>query len=146
VGLEIGGEIDKGPNQSNKDISLQISILGDIVPKADSYPTTVEGVVQLMRQVPEFIKGVNKGKGSVLQYKLESIDKVRDHFVLEAMVVSIINTISSGQIDQVKRIFDTIVENRIRLNEAPKDILEYKQYITASEVKRINMELKSIDR
>ncbi|KAF9957506.1 hypothetical protein BGZ65_002015 [Modicella reniformis] len=146
VGLELGGEIDKGSNQSIKDISFQISILGDIIPKADSYPTTVEGVVQFMRQVPEFVKGINKGKRSVLQYKLESIDKIRDHFDLDARVVSIINTISSGQIDQVESIFDTIVENRIRLNEALKDILEYKQYITASDVKRINMELKSFDR
>ncbi|KAG0358975.1 hypothetical protein BGZ54_010197 [Gamsiella multidivaricata] len=146
VGVELGGGLTEETEQSNKDMSVQISILGDIVLKADSYPTTVEDAVQLMRQVPEFVKGVNEGKGSVLQYKLEPIEKVRAHFDLEARIASVINTISSELVDKVESIFDTIVENRIRLTEASNDILEYSQYITETEVKRINKELKNFNR
>ncbi|KAF9345762.1 hypothetical protein BGX34_004505, partial [Mortierella sp. NVP85] len=146
VGVELGGGLNKEAEQSNKDMSVQISIHGDIVPKADSYPTTVEDAVQLMRQVPEFVKGVNEGKGSVLLYKLEPIEKVRAHFDLETRITSVINTIRSELVDRVESIFDTIVENRIRLTEASNDILQYSQYIAENEVKRINKELKNFSR
>ncbi|KAK3805769.1 MAG: hypothetical protein J3Q66DRAFT_422480 [Benniella sp.] len=139
VGVELG-------EQPNKDISVQISILGDIVPQADSFPTTVEDAIQLMRQVPEFVMGGNEGKGSVLLYKLEPIENVRAHFGLETRITSVINSIRSELVDRVESIFDTIVENRIRMTEASNDILQYSQYIAETEVKRINKELKNFSR
>ncbi|KAF9084402.1 hypothetical protein BGX29_002570 [Mortierella sp. GBA35] len=147
IGVGHGGELTGKTEQSNKDkdMSVQITILGDIVPKADSYPTTVGDAVQLMRQVPEFVKGVNEGKGSVLQYRLEPIEKVRAHFDLETRIASVINTIRSELVDKVESIFDTIVENRIRLTEASNDILGYSQYFAETEMKRINKELKSFN-
>ncbi|KAG0288356.1 hypothetical protein BGZ96_007860 [Linnemannia gamsii] len=145
-GVELGGGLTEKTEQSNEDMSVQITILGDIVPKADSYPTTVGDAVQLMRKVPESVKDVNEGKGSVLQYKLEPIEKVRAHFDLETRITSVINTVRLDLIDMVEGIFDTIVENRIRLTEASNDILEYSQYIAETEVKRINKELKSFNR
>ncbi|KAG0250389.1 hypothetical protein BG011_008390 [Mortierella polycephala] len=142
VDVGIGDGLTKHSGQSNKDMPVRISILGDIVPTADSYPTSVEDTVQLMRRVPEFVKGVNQGKGSVLEYKLEPIEKVRAHFDLETRVVSAIDTIHLDLVDKVESIFDAIVENRIRLTEASNDILDYSQYIAETEVKRINKELK----
>ncbi|KAK3805771.1 MAG: hypothetical protein J3Q66DRAFT_393152 [Benniella sp.] len=146
VSVEPGGGLNKEAEQSNKDMSVKISILGDIVPNADSYPTTVEDAVQLVRQLPDFVAEVNEGKGSVLLYKLEPIEKVRAHFDLETRITSVINSIRSGLVDRVESIFDTIVENRIRLTEASNDILQYNQYIAETEVKRINKELKNFSR
>ncbi|KAF9926035.1 hypothetical protein BGZ65_007466, partial [Modicella reniformis] len=145
-GVELDGGLTEETERSNKNMSIRISILGDIVPKADSYPTTVEEAVQLMRGVPEFVEGVNEGKGSVLQYKLEPIEKIRTHFDLETRSAAVINTIRSELVDKVESIFDTIVENRIRLTEGSNDILKYSQYIAETEEKRIKKELKSFNR
>ncbi|KAG0329108.1 hypothetical protein BGZ99_003492 [Dissophora globulifera] len=141
-----GGGPTKNSEQSSKGMSVQISILGDIVPTADSFPTSVEDAVQLMKQVPEFVKEVNQGKGSVLEYKLEPIEKIRVHYNLETKIVPVINTIHLDLVDKVESTFDTIVENRIRLTEASNNILEYSQYIAETDVKRINKELKSFNR
>ncbi|KAF9344596.1 hypothetical protein BGX34_005495, partial [Mortierella sp. NVP85] len=88
--------------QPNKDISVQIGILGDIVPQADSYPTTVEDAIQLMRQVPGFVMGANEKEGSVLLYKLEPIEKIRAYFDLETRITPVINTIRSELVDRVE--------------------------------------------
>ncbi|KAG0349715.1 hypothetical protein BG005_010798 [Podila minutissima] len=146
VDVGFGGELAKKSKQSNKELSIQISIHGDVVPSAASYPTSVEDAVQLMRQVPEFVKGVNQGKGSVLRYRLEPIDKVRAHFELETRLESVINTIRSDLVDQVESTFDTIVENRIRLTESSNDILGHSQYVAEAEVKRIKVMLKNFNR
>lgn len=143
--MDIGGGLTKNSGQSNKDMSVQISILSDIVPMADSYPTSVKDAVQLMTWVPEFVKGVNQGKGSVLEYKLELIEKVWAHFDLETRITSVINTIHLDLVNKVESTFDTIVENQIHLTESSNDILDFSQYIAETEVKRINKELKSFN-
>ncbi|KAG0315480.1 hypothetical protein BGZ97_008184 [Linnemannia gamsii] len=146
TGAGISGDVTKNDGKSDKDMSVRISILGDIVPTADSYPTSVEDAVQLMRRVPEFVQGVNQGKGSVLKYKLEPIETIRSHFDLDTRIESAINIIHLDLVDKVESTFDTLVENRIRLNEASNDILEYSQYIAETEMKRIRKELKSFNR
>ncbi|KAG9067743.1 hypothetical protein KI688_011330 [Linnemannia hyalina] len=146
VGANINGDLKKNSRMTTKDMSVSISVLGDIVPKADSYPASVEDAVQLMRRVPEFVEGVNQGKGSVLQYKLEPIEKVRAHFDLETKIESMINNVHLDLVDKVESTLDTIVENRIRLTEALNDILEYSQYIAETEEKRIKKGLKDFNR
>ncbi|KAG0271071.1 hypothetical protein BGZ95_001184 [Linnemannia exigua] len=146
VGATITGDLKWNSRMSTKDMSVSISILGDIVPKADSYPTSIEDAIQFMRRVPESVEGVNQGKGSVLVYKLEPIEKVRAHFDLQSRIESVINNVRLDLVDKVESTFDTIVENRIRLTEASNDILKYSQYIAETEVKRIKKELKSFNR
>ncbi|KAG0364627.1 hypothetical protein BGX24_004518 [Mortierella sp. AD032] len=146
VGVGIGGGLTTKNENSNTDMSVRISIVGDIVPSADSYPTSIEDAVHLMRRLPEFFGGVNQGKGSVIKYKLEPIERVRAHFDLETRIATAVNTIHLDLVDKVESTFDTIVENRIRLTEASNDILEYSQYIAETEVKRIKKELKTFGR
>ncbi|KAF9579761.1 hypothetical protein BGW38_003856, partial [Lunasporangiospora selenospora] len=146
VGVGAGGGVTRNKKSSNGDLSVQISILGDIVPKEDSYPTNVEDAVQLMKRVPTLLLGVNQGKGSVLQYKLEPIDKVRAYCEIATRVECVINNIDLDLVDKVESTFDVIVENRIRLSEAAKDILMYRNYIAEKEVNRINKEIKSFNR
>ncbi|KAF9114643.1 hypothetical protein BGX27_010220 [Mortierella sp. AM989] len=132
-----GGGLAKGNSKSTKDMSINISIFGDIVPNADIHPTSCEEAVQLMRRMPDFIKGVNQGKGSVLEYCLVPIEHVRMHFKLEYSLESVFNTIKLDLVDKVECIFDVIVENRIRLTEISDEILKYGDYITDTEARRI---------
>lgn len=145
-GAGIDGGLTKNSEASNMDMSVRISILGDIVPSADSYPTSVEEAVQLMRRVPEFFGGVDQGQGSVVKYKLEPIENLRAHFDLETRIESAVTNVHLDLVDKVESTFDTIVENRIRLTEASNDILKYSQYIAETEVKRIKKELKTFSR
>ncbi|KAF9926349.1 hypothetical protein FBU30_004046, partial [Linnemannia zychae] len=144
--LHADGSLSYANKQTSKDISIRISILSDIVPRVDSYPNSIEEAIHLMRRVPEFVQNVNQGKGSVLQYKLEPIEKIREHFQLMTRIASVNNTIRNDLIDKIEEAFDTIVENRIRLTEASNDILEFSQYITMKEVQRIKNNLKSFNR
>ncbi|KAG0375314.1 hypothetical protein BGX24_009260 [Mortierella sp. AD032] len=143
VGPDGDGGLKNNSAVSSTEMAVSISILGDIVPTAYSHPTSVEDAVQLMRRVPEYVEGVNQGKGSVLQYKLEPIEKVRANFELDIRTESAIHSVHLDLVDTVESTFDTIVENRIRLTEASNDLLEYSQYITETEEKRIKKELKS---
>ncbi|KAF9542525.1 hypothetical protein EC957_001894 [Mortierella hygrophila] len=149
VGLNVGVDVKKDLKTNNrnstKDMFFRLSILGDIVPKADSYPDSVEEAIQFMRGVPESVKGVNHGKGSVLEYKLEPIENVRAHFDLETRIAAVFNNVTLDLVDKVESALDTIVENRIRLTEASNDILEYSQFISETEVRSIKKELRSFN-
>lgn len=129
--------------ESTKEMSVTISIFGDIVPKAGTYPTSREDAIRFMSQVPELMKEVNQGKGNVLKYVLVPIERVRQHFnLLDARIESLSNTISLDMVDKVENIFDVIVENRIRLTESLNAILEYSDYIADMEARSIRNVLR----
>ncbi|KAF9580893.1 hypothetical protein BGW38_002275, partial [Lunasporangiospora selenospora] len=140
--LDGGGSLNKRTEESSKEISFQFSIIGDIIPQEDEYPTTVEGVVGLLRKLPRLARAANEGKGSVLVYKLVSIESLRDRFKLQRSLDRVVSTIELDMIAKIETIFDTIVENRIRLTEASNDILEYSEFVTGADVKRIKKELR----
>ncbi|KAF9580109.1 hypothetical protein BGW38_003374, partial [Lunasporangiospora selenospora] len=84
VGVKVGGSLDTKTEGSSKETSFNLNIVGDIVPQGDEYPTTVEGVVSLLRNIPKSARATNEGKGSVLIYKLEPIESVQQHFGLQS--------------------------------------------------------------
>ncbi|KAF9172812.1 hypothetical protein BGX21_008500 [Mortierella sp. AD011] len=143
VGVDGGGNMKKDTKESNKETSFQLSIIGDIVPEGEDYPTTVEDIITLLRNVPKSVKTLNDGKGSVMYYKLEPIGSVQKHFGLQSRIDSVLSIIHTDLIAKIEAIFDIIVENRIRLTETSNDTLEYSQFIAKTEVSRIKMNLKN---
>ncbi|KAF9922428.1 hypothetical protein FBU30_007434 [Linnemannia zychae] len=125
---------------ANKEISIQISVLSDIIPKAESTPISIEDTVQLLRRVPDLIQVTNQGKGNVLQYRIEPIERIQAYFGHEGMSSPLIN---ADLIDKIEEVFENIVESRIRLTEISNNILDYSQYIMKSEVQLVKNNLNS---
>ncbi|KAF9998962.1 hypothetical protein BGZ65_005607, partial [Modicella reniformis] len=141
VDVDGGSTLSKKSKESNKETSFEINVVGDVVPGRE-YPTTVDDAIMFLRNIPESVKATNEGKGSVVKYKLEPIGSVREHFGIQNKIEPVLSIIQADLITKVETICDTIIENRIRLNETLQDILDHKQYISATEVNRINKEIK----
>jgi len=141
VGAGVGFTREEKENWSK----FSLEIFGDILP--DKIPTTPDGAIEMIRDVPQLIQKSIDGKGNPLIYVMFPLSSpaLRKHFNVTHSINQAVRQVHESVIIQVIQIFDHLSELTQKARDHLDEINDYSVYYTGSELKEARAMLATLE-
>ena len=114
--------------------NLSLKIFGDVLP--DELPTTVDGAMEMIKNLPQLIQKSNNGKGKPLEYVLFPLSApiFQNNFGISIRKSRAVPIIDEGQILQSILIYDRILERIQKAHDQVEEMAVRRNFVTESEL------------
>lgn len=139
LSLSISGKASVEFNEadSGESIRFDIKVFGDVLPRNEDLPTTFEGALNFMKQMPSLLATSNQGRGKPLMYQLLPISLLRDYLQFSIKGVMVLKTLEDACLLRIVQLFEQLSKVNQKINDLHKDAFEYKYSLLPDDMSRI---------
>ena len=143
VGAEAGFTREEKENWSKFSLEIFGDVLSDM---SGRIPTTVDGAIEMIRDVPSLIQKSNNGKGKPLTYVMFPLSEdLRKYFNVTHLINQPAGQVHERLIVGVIQTFDHLSELTQKARDQLDEINDYSVYFTASELKEARAMLATLE-
>ncbi|EGC40240.1 hypothetical protein DICPUDRAFT_25386 [Dictyostelium purpureum] len=113
---------------------FKIKFVGDVIPKNEEIPSSVETALNIMKKIPKYLETVNKGKGKPVEYMLLPIETVQRQLSIEAGLERVYKNIGEDLINQIEVEFEQLAGHQLELKGFYAELLEMKDYFNINQL------------
>ena len=127
---------------------FSLEIFGDVLlDSSGKDPTTIDGALEMIRNLPQLIQKSNDGKGKPLTYVMFPLSSplLRKYFGVKQSINQAQKEIVNAQIGDVFRIFHDLSEYTQKAHDHFEKIKNYRDYLTASELQQARLHLRTVE-
>lgn len=110
--LAISGHAGVHFTNTDQDINFDIRIFGDVLPQMQDLPTTIEGGINLMKQMPSLLENCNQGRGKPLSYRLFPISSLTNYLNCSIPSDSMMKTLEEDCLLRIVHLFEDSSKTR----------------------------------
>ena len=125
---------------------LSLEIFGDILSDSSGkFPTTLDGAMELLRNLPQLIQTSNDRKGKPVAYVLFPLSSPAFLNYVSQSKIRSLRQVDEGLIVQVIQSFDYLSELTQKARDRWDEINDHSIFVTASELKELHSILRSLE-
>ena len=143
---EANGGLTEEEKQSWKKLSVET--FGDVLSDtSEQFPSTLDGSMEMIRNLPQLIQKSNNGKGKPLTYVMFPLSSPAflDYPGVNILINQVHRRIDEGRIVQVIRIFDKLSELTQKARDQLDEINSHTQCVTESELEEACSILETLE-
>ncbi len=136
--LAISGSAGVQFSNVDQDINFDIRIFGDVLPQNEDLPTTIEGGINLMKQMPTLLDNCNQGRGKPLSYRLFPISSLMSYLHCSIQPsVSVNKSLEDDCLLRIVHLFEDMSKTRQELADFYQDAIDNKVCLVPEDLSSI---------
>lgn len=135
--LAISGQAGVQVTNVDQDINFDIRIFGDVLPQNEDLPTTMEGGINLMKQMPTLLESCNQGRGKPLSYRLFPISSLMKYLNCSIQPDSMVKVLEEDCLLRIVHLFEDMSKTRQELADFYQDALDNKVCLVPEDLSSI---------
>ncbi|XP_037049902.1 neoverrucotoxin subunit alpha-like [Bradysia coprophila] len=135
--LAISGQAGVQFTNVDQDINFDIRIFGDVLPQNEDLPTTIEGGINLMKQMPTLLENCNQGRGKPLSYRLFPISSLTKYLNCQIQPDSMIKVLEEDCLLRIVHLFEDMSKTRQELADFYQDAVDNKVCLVPEDLSSI---------
>ncbi|EGC40243.1 hypothetical protein DICPUDRAFT_25410 [Dictyostelium purpureum] len=117
---------------------FKIKFFGEIIPKNEEIPNSVEAALNIMKKIPKYLETVNKGKGIPVEYMLLPIETVQRQLSIENELKRVYKNIGEDLIKQIEVEFEQLAAHQLELKGFYAELLEMKDFFNINQLSPVS--------
>jgi len=142
-------ELETGFTEEEKEswTKFSLEIFGDVLSdRSSKFPTTLDGAMEMIRNLPQLIHVSNDGKGKPLTYAMFPLSSPSfQNYPGVSHSINQVRGIDKGRIAQVIRIFDDLSELTQKAHDRFDEMNTHGYCVTADELKKARSIIGTLD-
>lgn len=135
--MAISGNAGVQFTNGDQDINFDIRIFGDVLPQNQDLPTTIEGGINLMKQMPTLLENCNQGRGKPLSYRLFPISSLTSYLNCSIQPDSMIKMLEEDCLLRIVHLFEDMSKTRQELADFYQDAVDNKVCLVPEDLSSI---------
>lgn len=135
--LAISGGAGVQFTNADHDINFDIRIYGDVLPQNEDLPTTIEGGINLMKQMPTLLENCNQGRGKPLSYRLFPIAALANYLQCATQPDLVTKTLEEDCLLRIVHLFEDMSKTRQELTDFYQDAIDNRMCLLPEDLSSI---------